>query len=131
MASQQIGSYAFLIGAAIALIAGIIAGLGQAELLTGIEGWIPLVLIILGVVVGFLNIKDKNMNEFLIASIALIALAGTAGGLSYIDSAIPPFGTLLVAIVQNIAVFVAPATVIVALKAIKSMASEQVNPIKM
>ncbi|MCR4335858.1 MAG: hypothetical protein NUV57_04960 [archaeon] len=128
MASQQqLGSYAFLIGAAIAIIVGALAGLGASVPLGGMEAYIPLILIILGAVVGVLNIKDKHINEFLIAAIALIGLAGTAGGLQIIDQALAPLGSILVGIVQNVAVFVAPAALIVALKAIKGMASEQVN----
>ncbi|MCR4369157.1 MAG: hypothetical protein NUV67_04595 [archaeon] len=130
MASQQqVGSYAFIIGIVIALIAGVLSGLGQAGLLSGIEAYIPLLLIILGAIVGFLNIKDKQINEFLIAAIALIALAGTAGGLQIIDQVLSPLGSVLVGIVENVAVFVAPAALIVAVKAIKNMASAQVNAI--
>lgn len=128
MVNQKTGSYAFLVGAGIAIIAGLLAGLGQSGVLGGIVGWIPLILVILGTIVGFLNIKDKMVTEFLIASIALIALAGTAGGLQVIDQAVSPIGSVLVGIVQNLAVFVAPAALIVALKSIKAMAAEQVNP---
>ncbi|MBS3059204.1 MAG: hypothetical protein J4224_02140 [Candidatus Diapherotrites archaeon] len=121
MASQQVGSYAFLAGTVIAILVGLLIGAGQAAVLGGIGPWIPLVLIILGVVVGVLNIGDKEVDKFLIASIALLALAGSAGGLI----TIPAVGTYLVAIVQNIAVFVAPAALIVALKAIKGLAEAQ------
>ena len=126
--NQQTGSYAFLVGTVVAIIAGVLAGLGQSGVLGGIEAWIPLVLVILGTVVGFLNIKDKMTTEFLIAAIALIALAGTAGGLQVINQAISPLGSVLVGVVQNVAIFVAPAALIVALKAVKNMAKEQVNP---
>ncbi|HZX20379.1 MAG TPA: hypothetical protein VFF13_05175 [archaeon] len=126
-ANQQVGGYAFIVGAIIAILAGVLAGLGQSGVLTGVEAYIPIVLVALGVVVGLLNIKDKNPGEFLIAAIALIALAGTAGGLQVIDEAVSPVGSLLVGIVQNLAVFVAPAALIVALKAVKNMAAQQVN----
>jgi len=126
MASQQqLGSYAFLVGVAIALIAGLLSGAGQSGMLGGVEVWIPLVLIILGAIVGFLNVKDKEIDKFLIASIALIGLAGTAGGLSQV----PTLGYYLVGIVQNVAIFVAPAALIVASKAIKSLAAEQVHSV--
>ena len=125
MASQQqLGSYAFIVGVAIAIIVGLLVAGGQQSLIpSGISEYVPLVLVILGIVVGFLNIKDKEIDKFLIATIALIVLAGTAGGLVEI----PMVGIYLVAIVQNVAVFVAPAALIVALKAILSMAKEQVN----
>ena len=106
MVNQKMGSYAFLVGAGIAIIAGLLAGLGQSGVLgENVVGLIPLVLVILGVVVGFLNIKDKMTTEFLIASIALIVLAGTAGGLQVINDVVPPLGSVLVGIVQNLAPF--------------------------
>ena len=124
MASQQqLGSYAFIIGVAIAIIVGLLVAGGQQSLLGNMAGYVPLVLVILGAVVGFLNIKDKEIDKFLIAAIALIGLAGTAGGLAEI----PMIGIYLAAIVQNVAVFVAPAALIVAIKAIKGMAAAQVN----
>ncbi|MFH1391059.1 MAG: hypothetical protein ABIH20_01980 [Candidatus Diapherotrites archaeon] len=124
MASQQqLGSYAFLVGAAIAIIVGLLVAGGQQSLLGAAAAYVPLVLVILGAIVGFLNVKDKHVNEFLISAIALIVLSATAGGLAEI----PAIGIYLAAIVQNIAIFVAPAALIVALKAIKGLASEQVN----
>ncbi len=121
--NQQVGGYAFLAGAAIAIIAGLLSAAGQASVLGSAGAWVPLVLVILGLVVGFLNIKDKEVDRFIIASIALLGLAGSAGGLNQI----PAIGVYLVSVVQNVAVFVAPAVLLVALTTIKSMASEQVN----
>ena len=66
-----------------------------------------------------------EITKFLIAAIALLGLAGTAGGLTVIDQVASPVGAILVGIVQNMAVFVAPAALIVALKAIKDLAAEQ------
>ena len=124
MASQQkIGSYAFLIGVAIAIIAGVLYGSGQSGMLGAAAGYIPLALVILGVVVGFLNIKDKETDKFLIASLALLAAPAAVQWLNQI----PVIGMYLSGIVGNVAVFVAPAALIVALKAIYSLASEQVN----
>ncbi len=122
MASQEqtIGSYAFLGGAAIAIIAGILAGAGQTGVLPSVvKDWIPLVLVILGVIVGILNVKDKEIHEFLVASIVFLLLAGTAAGLNQI----PMVGAYLSAIAQSLAVFVAPAALILALKDIKQMAA--------
>jgi len=124
MASQQqIGSYAFLIGVAVAIIAGVLYGAGQTGMLGQAAGWIPLILVVLGIVVGFLNIKDKETDKFLIASLALLAVPATGLWLNQI----PMVGVYLLGIVGNVAVFVAPAALIVALKAIYALASEQVN----
>lgn len=111
---EQYGPYAFLAGVLIAIIAGI-AGSFLPE---NVSGWIPLLLVVLGLVVGFLNIKDKEAKQFLIASIALIAVGGAN------LSVIPLVGTYLQAIVQGIVVFVAPAALVVGLLAIKKLAAD-------
>lgn len=114
---QQIGGWAFILGVIIAIIAGI-----ASTQVAGYAQWILLVLVILGLVVGFLNIKDKEVTGFLIAAIALIAV-GTATQLTVIDKAIPTLGTILNVIVTNIAVFVTPAALVVALKEVYNIAS--------
>ncbi len=123
MASDQsIGSYAFLGGAAIAIIAGVLSGASQTNVLPAVvREWTPLVLVLLGLIVGFLNVKDKEIHEFLIAAIVFLLLAPAAAGLNQI----PVLGPYLVGIAQSLAVFVAPAALIVAIKDIKQMAQGQ------
>ncbi|MFC1752597.1 hypothetical protein ACFL96_04290 [Thermoproteota archaeon] len=104
---KKIGQYAFLVGVLLAIIAGIIVTANP---------WVVLVLVVLGVIVGFLNITAKETTEFLVASIALIA-AGAAN-----MAIIPYIGSYLAAILGYITVFVAPAAIVVALKAVKSLA---------
>ncbi|MBT4192409.1 MAG: hypothetical protein HOE11_03815 [Candidatus Diapherotrites archaeon] len=127
MASQKIGSYAFLLGVIIALIAGIVAAadaiMGSA-MLAGSAGWIALVLVILGLIVGFLNIKDKHITDFLIATIA-VAMIGLVA-LNPATIVVDPIVILINAIVGNIVTLVAPAALIVGLKQILSLAKEQV-----
>lgn len=102
---KKIGSWAFIIGVALAIIAGLIAIPNAA-----------LILAILGLIVGFLNITVRETTEFLVASIALILLG--AAGLS----AIAIVGPIIAAILANIAAFVAPAALVVAIKAIYALA---------
>jgi len=101
MDKDQIGSWAFLLGILIAIVTAFVT-------LT----WVPVVLVLLGLLVGFLNLGDKQIQSFLIASIAFL-VAGTAN-----LSAIPSIGTYLEAMLTNIGHLVAPAVVVVALKAI-------------
>ncbi|HLC66131.1 MAG TPA: hypothetical protein VJK52_00645 [Candidatus Nanoarchaeia archaeon] len=110
--TEKIGSYAFLIGIGIAILAGLFSTVIPS-------GVVTLVLVILGLVVGFINIADREIQVFLIASIALIATSNANLG------AIPAVGRYLSAIIENIAVFVAPAALVVALKAIKDMAGNK------
>jgi len=108
----KVGSYAFIIG----VILAIILGLFGTYITTEVQTYVIYLLIILGLIVGFLNIAEKQSFDFLIAAIALLAVGGA--GLELL----PTIGLYLGAILTNIAVFVAPAAVIVALKAIYSLA---------
>lgn len=116
--SNKVGNWAFILGVVIAIIAGIVAGIVGLQSATA--GIVTLVLVILGLIIGFLNIGDKEVTNFLIAAIALIAV-GTAN-LSTINTIIPMLGTVVHSIVVNVAVFVAPAALVVALKAIHNLA---------
>jgi len=116
MASQQMGSWAFILGVVIAILSGLVQA--AAVNMPG-EEFIPLVLVILGVIVGFLNISDREITDFLVAALSLLAVAVSAAGLNVI----PYIGGYLVAIVNNVAVFVAPAVLIVALKAVNRLAN--------
>jgi len=97
--------WAFILG----LILSIIAGLG---------GRIPAlttILLFLGLIVGFLNISEKESTPFLVAVTALI-VTGLAGlnTINYIDWLIP--------ILNNLVVFSAAAGLVVAIKQIVVMA---------
>lgn len=105
---RKIGGAAFLLGVIIAIIAGIAAQAVQMY-----AGGITLVLLVLGLIVGFLNISDKEIFNFLIAVIGL----ATVGLLTQLV-AIPAIGGFLQSIVQRIAEFVTPAALIVSLKAV-------------
>lgn len=118
MELEKIGEWAFIAGVIIAIVAG------AAAVLIGItpntDGTIVLVLVILGLIVGFLNIKDKEITTFLIAAIALIAVGSAQ--LTQIDDLIPSLGTLLQTIVLYVKEFVVPAALVVALKAVYGIA---------
>ncbi len=125
MAGKSAGEYAYLLSLVVAVLAGIAVAAGF-----GASSWIALLLVILGVVVGFLNISEKETNAFLVATIALIvaSLGASVDGTSGIFSAlnvVPGLGTLINAIVANIAVFAAPAAIIIAVKAVHGLASKQ------
>ena len=125
MASQKVGSYAFLLGVLIAVIFGIVAVVA-ADLVNGMAGIVTLVLVVLGLIVGFLNIHDKHISDFLIAAIAIAMIGGTAGGLIALDSVLPGLGAILVNIVLGIQALVVAAALVVGLKKIFSLSKEQV-----
>ena len=110
---QKIGSWAFIIGVVIAIIAGLLG----TSVFAGAASWIPVLFIVLGVIIGFLNISDKEAQHFLVAVIALLAASGVNWGV------VPAIGTYLGDIFLNIAALMAPAGIIVGLKSVWSMAS--------
>jgi len=103
---SKLGHWAFIVGVLIAVIAGLVPAWQTATVT-----WI---LVILGLVVGLMNITAKETVEFLVATIALM-LIGSAG-------AIPALGTIILSILANIVAFVAPAALVVALKAVYELA---------
>ncbi len=109
--NNSLGSWAFILGVLIAIISGLGAGALDATM----QGYVGIVLVVLGLVVGFLNISAKEVTDFLIAAIALIAVG--AANLS----TIPLIGSYLASMVLYLAAFVAPAALVVALKAIYTM----------
>ena len=62
---------------------------------------------------GFLNVGGRESNNFLIAGIALSASAGSL-------AVLPEVGSYVTAIAGNVAVFVGPALLVVALKSLIS-----------
>ncbi len=125
MAGKKSGEYAYLLSLVIAVLAGIAATANY-----GTSGWVALLLVILGLVVGFLNVTEKETNAFLVSSIALIvaslgaSVTGDTGVFSALN-VIPGLGTLINAIVANIAIFVAPAAIVIAVKAVHSLAKNK------
>ncbi len=126
MASQKIGSYAFIAGVIIAVIAGIIMAVMPDMINADIAGIVALVLVILGLIVGFLNIKDKHVTDFLIATIAVAAVGNIAAGGFMSMAGISVIGSLIGNIVNQIVLVVAPAALVVGLKQIMALAKEQV-----
>ncbi|MFH0836884.1 MAG: hypothetical protein V1870_02025 [Candidatus Aenigmatarchaeota archaeon] len=110
------------------VIIAILAGLA-----TGIMGgvaysaWIGLVLVVLGVVVGLTTVTEKEITPFLVAVIALV-VAG-AGSIFTVGLAgvtgLDVLGRIIDSILNNVTMFVAPAAIILAVKAIYALASKK------
>ena len=103
-----LGKWAFIIGLVIAVIAAFIGTSISAST-------IALILFILGLLVGFLNITEKQHTTFLLATIALLLLGiGSISALSIIGTV----SGYLNSILANIIAFVGAAALVVALKAV-------------
>ena len=108
---EMIGRYSFIAGVIIAIVTGFLG----AEY----NNTVVLVLVVLGIIIGFLNITEKEIYNFLIAAIALL-LTGAAN-----LGVLPVVGQYLGPILTNISTLIAPAVVIVALKAVYTLGKEK------
>lgn len=129
----KMGSWAFLGGIAIALIVGIYNAYtiesGTAATRFFAEdagGWVAWLLAIIGAIVGILafmgkgTITEKEVPAFLMAGIALVIMYGVFKGVTIS----PYIGALFYGISESLAVFVAPAVGILAIKAIWDIGKE-------
>ena len=121
---KKIGSWVFLIGVCIALLVGFIFGLGQT-LNTNMTTWdspVSILLAVLGFFVGVFSffalgaITQERVPTFLIASLILVALAiiPTTTTIYYFKDLAPIFSN----ITKYLAIFVAPAALIVIIRAL-------------
>ncbi len=107
----MIGFWAFILGLVIAVVVGIMAALGMAG--EGLMSAVIIILIILGLIIGFLNITAKEILLFLVATIALIVVGGVFAPLN-----IFAVGAMLDSILALIATLMAPAAIVAAIKAL-------------
>ncbi len=120
---NYIGAWAFLIGVVLAVIIGLSTTLFSIPALTAYSAQIYAILVILGIIVGFLNVTGKDSHTFLIAGAILVivskfgmeSVTGSLIGIGIGDAVASTFAALL-------ALFV-PATIIVALKTVFSIAN--------
>jgi ATP synthase protein I len=98
-AKGMVGKWSFLIGVLLAVIFGLFAA----------GAWLPWLLVVLGLVIGLLNIEGSEVSAFLTAGTVLV-LMGYFGGQSL--SAVAYLGPIF----NNLLVLFVPATIIVALK---------------
>lgn len=101
----MIGKYALMIGILLAILAGVVSGIAG-------YAYLPLIIVVLGLIVGFLNIAEENVTTLLLGIIALSIVGSTT------VSVVPAIGTNLQSILNNFVMFIGAAGFVVALKAI-------------
>ena len=120
---NTLGAWAFLIGVILAILIGITSStLIPIPTLTKYSSSIYAILAILGIIVGFMNVTNKDSQTFLIAGAVLVivskmgmdSVTGSLIGIGVGNVVTSIFGALL-------ALFV-PATIIVALKTVFGIA---------
>jgi hypothetical protein len=134
MAKDMMGKvaiWAFIIGALIALLVGLWQAYTIEQdqtpvFMTDMGGWIAWLLAIIGAIVGILavlgrgTITKAEVPAFLTAGIALLVMYAVFQGF-YIS---PWIGSLLSGVSMSLAIFIAPAVGILAIKAIWDIGKE-------
>jgi len=128
---KKVGSWLFLIGIIVSVIVGLIFG---ANLWQDTEGYVSILLAVLGFIVGILSffavgtITQEKVPTFLIAALMLVGIGATTNFFENINV----IGPYLTNIAGMLAVFVAPAAGLLAIRAIwdtgKSKEIEKVIP---
>ncbi len=111
--NQLLGRYAFVIGLGVAILVGLFPAVFAGPN-------ISLLMVLLGLIVGFMNIQTKEVKHFLLAAITLLV----AGGAGLNTITIMNLGWYLGNILSNVTFFVAPAAVVVAVKSIFMLAKD-------
>jgi hypothetical protein len=138
---EEIAQYAFMAFVAIAVIAGLVVGymaydadntypLGFAdEDVADSRGYVTLIMLVLGIIVGLVSITAKEVRPFLIAAIALmvarIGIGTTADvwlPLGEVHMLFPYWAT---EILNYIVAFAAPAAVLISIRSIWALAREK------
>ena len=124
---KNIGAWAFMIGFLVALIVGVVSGLnatGAINLDMGINSMMTGILVAIGIIIGLVNVSVKESMKFMTASIVIIVAPVGFGAMNVIDvmGVVNGLSAFLAALTGSMAIFVAPAAIIVALKAIYSTA---------
>ena len=119
---NKIGAWAFLLGVILAILIGLSTTLLPIPALTAYSKHIYAFLVFLGIIVGAMNVTGKDSQTFLIAGAVLVivsrfgmdSVSGSVIGIDLRDAVTSVFSALLV--------LFAPATIIVALKTVFSIA---------
>jgi hypothetical protein len=114
-----VGKIAFVVGVLIAIIGGIWGGDVLPE-----KDWVIWILLIAGILIGLLNVTAKEAGIVLTAAVALIVISiwGLAGGFGPVADVNQSLANETQGIVYCFGLLMAPAAIIVAVKAVISTA---------
>ena len=115
MEMKQFGHYSFILGVVLAIVLGLFTFSGQTRNI------VLLALVVLGLIVGFLNITKSEINEFLIASIMIVVGASVFNNIAGV---VPYVGEYLKEIMLYLSMFIVPSALIVAFKAIYDLGKD-------
>ena len=115
---SNLGNILFTIGVVLSLILGVGAALDASWVNSEI---FALILVIIGLIVGFSNITAKEVTPFLIGTVTLI-IANTAANLSVFNYLIEKVGTFITTSLSAFMMVVGAAAVVVSFKAVYGLA---------
>lgn len=113
---DKIGRYSFIIGVIIAIILGLALPVGNT-----VQAWLTSLLVVLGLIVGFMNVAGKEVKDFLLVATILVVVAYAGGSAYQALGDVLYVGKYIIGILNGILTFVIPATVVVALKQVKAL----------
>ena len=131
MEMEEIARWAYIAFVVIAIVMGLAIGYMAYDAeyhwadssVADADGWVTLIMLILGIIIGITSITAKEVTPFLIATIALIVatIANVWGPLGNIHELLYYWPD---AILRYIVAFAAPAAVIIAVKSVLAMAKD-------
>jgi hypothetical protein len=129
MEMEAISRWAYLLFVIIAVVMGLVVGYmawseGSWAAVAGVNGWVLLVMLVLGIIIGITSITTKEVMPFLIATIALV-VAASANVWSPLDQIHALLDFWATGILSYIVAFAAPAAVIIAIKEVLTMAKQK------
>ena len=124
---KKIGHYSFIGGVILALLLGVLTAFDISGAYTP---WLSALLVLCGLVVGFINVTGKETKEFLLVATVLIVAAGmgqagTSLGKLGDPSMLGILGKVVSGLFTQLLAFVVPATVVVALKDILELSKNE------
>ena len=130
---EEIAKYAFMAFVAIAVIAGLAVGYmaydagtwTADDAVADANAYVTLIMLILGLIVGFVSITAKEVRPFLLAAIALIVTGVGVDVWQPLDKVHELLYYWATGILSYIVAFAAPAAVIIAVKSIWALAKEK------
>jgi hypothetical protein len=114
---KKMGNWSFLAGVVIAILLGV-----AGPNLGGAQVWLNSLLVVLGIVVGYLNVSKKEAKDFALMA-TLLVVAAYAGNASGILASVQLIGAWLAGVMGALLVFLVPATVVAVVKGIWDMGS--------
>jgi hypothetical protein len=118
-----IGAWAFLIGVVLAIIIGLSTTWISIPALTKYSAYIYGILMVLGLLVGFMNVGGRDSETFMIAGAILVIVSQF--GLESVNKSLIGLGLadVISSVFAALLVLFVPATIIVALKTVFSIAN--------